>query len=196
MVICAQHGRDIRICGPCFKGEVKVNEPVVSHVEIHQNGESSVRYNPDPAWETEARLGELPFPDARAATAEDARKIEALKQRDALRKRLYEEDYEPVMATRIGDKDRERYIAHLGSLFADGYLDQQEFENLNDRACAAKTHGELTALLTDLPPVPSTGPVVPEQRRRLYLKLPSAYLVLTVAAILILFGFVLGELIR
>lgn len=71
--------------------------------------------------------------------------------------------------------DRERAVDVLRAGFGEGRLDQGEFEKRVGRAYAARTVGELTVLVGDLPqgPVPMTagsGAVVP----RTFLPVPPA----------------------
>jgi Domain of unknown function (DUF1707) len=57
--------------------------------------------------------------------------------------------------TRASDADRDRTVAALREHLAAGRLTLEEFEERMDKACAAKTLGELDSLMTDLP---ETGP--------------------------------------
>ena len=56
-----------------------------------------------------------------------------------------------VKAIRASDEDRERTAAALSGHYATGRLTLEEFKERLDRAYAAKTLGELSDLMTDLP---------------------------------------------
>jgi hypothetical protein len=60
---------------------------------------------------------------------------------------------------RASDADRDRVVDVLRDHGASGRLTTEELEERTDRALAARTHGELDRLLTDLP-------AVPDERRR------------------------------
>ena len=57
---------------------------------------------------------------------------------------------------RVGDSERSAALDRLGTLFADGYLDVSEFEELTGQSAVARTRGELTTLFDDLPAEPAT----------------------------------------
>ena len=84
---------------------------------------------------------------------------------------------------RVSDAERQAVADRLAEHFADGRLDQAEFDERVGRAMNAKTRADLAGLFDDLP---ETGaPAMPEQprRRRRYPILTVALLVLiTVAA--------------
>lgn len=84
---------------------------------------------------------------------------------------------------RISDADRAEVADHLSKQYSEGRLDQAEFNERLDRAMRAKTHSDLTWLLTDLPGVePARQPPRPPQRRRYFRIL---LLVAVVAAVFI-----------
>ena len=61
---------------------------------------------------------------------------------------------EPVNAqpaTRASDRDRDAVLQRVQQAFAEGRLDDTEFDQRMRAALTAKTHGELDVLLTDLP---------------------------------------------
>jgi hypothetical protein len=62
---------------------------------------------------------------------------------------------------RAADADRERFVEALRQHHVDGRLTVEELEERTERAYAARTYGDLDALATDLPPLPSTGPAPP-----------------------------------
>ena len=68
---------------------------------------------------------------------------------------------------RIGDADRDRVVAVLGQHLGLGHLTMHELENRLDTAYAARTRGELDAVLAGLPaigpprPLPSPPPSGP-----------------------------------
>jgi hypothetical protein len=65
---------------------------------------------------------------------------------------------------RLSDADRQAVTDRLSQHFADGRLDQAEFDERVGRAMTAKTQADLSGLFADLP---DTGaPAVPERPRR------------------------------
>ena len=54
-------------------------------------------------------------------------------------------------AFRVGDRDREQAVAVLQDAVGGGYIDLGEFEGRSQTVFAAKTRGELRAVLMDLP---------------------------------------------
>lgn len=52
---------------------------------------------------------------------------------------------------RVGDADRSAALERLGTYFADGYLDLQEFDDRTGRAATARTRADLEAVFADLP---------------------------------------------
>jgi len=58
---------------------------------------------------------------------------------------------------RAGDADRDDVVAVLREAFAEGRLDQAEFEDRLGRAQIAKTYADLSVLTADLPPISATG---------------------------------------
>ena len=76
---------------------------------------------------------------------------------------------------RVSDADRNAVAEQLGAHYADGRLDQAEFDERISRTMAAKTRGDLAGLFDDLPdPAPAGapgaagpgGPAMPYARRR------------------------------
>ena len=60
---------------------------------------------------------------------------------------------------RVSDADRNAVAEQLGAHYADGRLDQAEFDERISRTMAAKTRGDLTGLFDDLPePGPAGAP--------------------------------------
>ncbi|GAA1901253.1 DUF1707 SHOCT-like domain-containing protein [Williamsia serinedens] len=57
----------------------------------------------------------------------------------------------PDDATRVGNPERERAIAHLNDAFAQGYLDVAEFEERSERVYASRTRGDLRGVLEHFP---------------------------------------------
>jgi hypothetical protein len=55
------------------------------------------------------------------------------------------------LGVRVGDREREKVIAHLGQAFAQGYLSIPEYETRLDQALEAQTAGALNQPLSDLP---------------------------------------------
>jgi hypothetical protein len=65
----------------------------------------------------------------------------------------------PDAHIRVSDAERSAVADQLSAHFAAGRLDQAEFDERMSQAMAAKTRGELPALLADLPPaVPPPAP--------------------------------------
>jgi hypothetical protein len=64
-------------------------------------------------------------------------------------------------AMRAATVDRERAVDVLKAAFAEGRLDQEEYNDRMARAYAAKTYGELVALTGDLPAGPLPMPMPP-----------------------------------
>src|ERR1700733_9182028 len=65
---------------------------------------------------------------------------------------------------RVSDAERNGVAELLGQHYADGRLDQAEFDERVGRTMAAKTRGDLTGLFDDLPDTDSgtgTGPGAP-----------------------------------
>lgn len=77
----------------------------------------------------------------------------------------------PPPTQRIGDAERSRTCELLQSHFAVGRLDADELDERLGAAMAAKTHGDLRGILTDLPsiaphpPVPAPHPGPPSTGR-------------------------------
>ena len=73
---------------------------------------------------------------------------------------------------RAGHADRDEVVEVLKDAFVDGRLTKDEFGARADRALAARTRADLTALLADLPPLPAwpgpdpAGPVRPPAAAR------------------------------
>ena len=57
------------------------------------------------------------------------------------------------MKTRASDADRDRTVAALREHLAAGRLTIEEFDERLDKACAAKTLGELDEVMADLPAI-------------------------------------------
>jgi hypothetical protein len=58
---------------------------------------------------------------------------------------------------RVSDADRSAVAEQLGAHYADGRLDQAEFDERITRTMAAKTRGDLAGLFDDLPDPASAG---------------------------------------
>jgi len=54
-------------------------------------------------------------------------------------------------AVRIGDREREQAVAHLGRAFGEGRLDLNEYDERVASACSAETASDLLHLTADLP---------------------------------------------
>jgi Domain of unknown function (DUF1707) len=62
-------------------------------------------------------------------------------------------------AMRASDADRDSVVADLGEHFQAGRLTAAELDERTGRALTARTYGELTALLADLPAVRPASPI-------------------------------------
>jgi Domain of unknown function (DUF1707) len=85
------------------------------------------------------------------------------------------------------DDDRDQAISKLTNHFQAGRLTTEEFDERSGRALRARTQGELTALLADLPPdqAPVTDPVIGSRgvRSRLPARIPRIWVILIVIVI-------------
>jgi Domain of unknown function (DUF1707) len=61
------------------------------------------------------------------------------------------------LATRASDRERDAVVQRVQDAFAEGRLDDTEFDERSRAALTARTHAELDALLADLP-APATAP--------------------------------------
>jgi hypothetical protein len=78
---------------------------------------------------------------------------------------------------RVSDVERSQIADALSKHFADGRLDQAEFDERLQQAMAAKTRGDLGGLLTDLPPlVPPDDAYVHRHRGRIWLFVLGTFL--------------------
>lgn len=68
-------------------------------------------------------------------------------------------------AVRIGDREREQAVGHLGKAFAEGRLDLAEYDERVASAYAAKTANDLLHLTADLPQHPSSAAPAKQQSR-------------------------------
>jgi hypothetical protein len=73
---------------------------------------------------------------------------------------------QPDPDIRVSDAERAQMADVLANHFADGRLDQSEFDERMGKAMAAKHRRDLAGLLADLPPLPAPAPSAPELRRR------------------------------
>lgn len=82
---------------------------------------------------------------------------------------------DPTM--RVSDEERAQVSDALSKHFAEGRLDQAEFDERLHRAMSAKTRGDLAGLLTDLPPLVTAPPgSLHRHRTRLWLVVLGAFL--------------------
>ncbi len=63
-------------------------------------------------------------------------------------------------ATRASDRERDVVVQRVQDAFAEGRLDDAEFDERTRAALTARTHADLDALLADLPASPSAPPPV------------------------------------
>lgn len=83
---------------------------------------------------------------------------------------------------RVSDAERAEVVEELTKHFADGRLDQQEFDERVDQAMHAKTRADLSGLFDDLPHLRQERPE-PVRRRRHGALLLIALLVLAAATV-------------
>lgn len=84
---------------------------------------------------------------------------------------------------RIGDAERSKVGDELARHFAEGRLDEGEFNERLNIAMSAKTQGDLVGLLSDLPPaVPPQQPSMPQQKQ---LRRPSRVLGVVLLVLLV-----------
>lgn len=86
---------------------------------------------------------------------------------------------------RVSDAERSEVADELAKHYADGRLDEAEFNERLAQAMGAKTRGDLAGLLTDLPSSPPTAPVSappPRARRAAGLILVTVLVLSLVAA--------------
>jgi Domain of unknown function (DUF1707) len=96
----------------------------------------------------------------------------------------------PNSNLRVSDSERHEMADILGRHYADGRLDKNEFDERVGQAMAAKTHADLSGLLSDLPRVePVSGPMTPMPPRRRHRGLLELCLI---AAIVLAIGGVLA----
>jgi hypothetical protein len=94
-------------------------------------------------------------------------------------------DSPPRPALRASDADRERTAAALRRHHLDGRLDTDELQDRLGRCYAARTVGELAALVADLPEDQPPAPTAPARARRSGVPLvPVLLLALVVAGTL------------
>ena len=79
--------------------------------------------------------------------------------------------------TRASDKERDAVVQRVQDAFAEGRLDDTEFDERTRAALTARTHAELDALLADLPAAtaaPGSAPAVPGGPGRFAVALKSS----------------------
>jgi len=84
----------------------------------------------------------------------------------------------PESELRASDAERDEVAQVLSQHFAEGRLDQVEFDERLGRAMSAKTRGDLATLLLDLPSVGKPRPINAGQRRRSRIPVPLIAVVL------------------
>jgi hypothetical protein len=83
---------------------------------------------------------------------------------------------------RVSDADRQAVTDRLSQHFADGRLDQAEFDDRVERAMSAKTRGDLTGLFADLPEAGAPAVTGHPRRRHHPVLLLALFVVLASAA--------------
>lgn len=86
---------------------------------------------------------------------------------------------------RVGDAERSEMADSLSKHYADGRLDEEEFNDRLQRAMSAKTRGDLAGLLADLPPAtppPAPDPEVFHRRSRFALVALAVFLFFVAAS--------------
>jgi Domain of unknown function (DUF1707) len=72
-------------------------------------------------------------------------------------------DHEPEQPLRVGDRDRDAVVQRLQQAFAEGQLDDEEFDQRTRAALTARLSSDLATLTRDLPAVTATaGAVTPD----------------------------------
>ncbi|MET7424205.1 DUF1707 and DUF4190 domain-containing protein [Dactylosporangium sp. NPDC005555] len=69
----------------------------------------------------------------------------------------------PSPSFRASDADREAVVAHLSTALGEGRLSLAEFDARARHVYAARTWGELTHIVRDLPPLPVAAAETPRQ---------------------------------
>jgi hypothetical protein len=72
----------------------------------------------------------------------------------------------PDPQMRVSDAERSQVSETLSKHYSEGRLDEAEFNERLHKAMSAKTRGDLSGLLVDLPPVAAATPVVATRRHR------------------------------
>jgi hypothetical protein len=82
----------------------------------------------------------------------------------------------PTTATRASDRERDAVLQRVQEAFAEGRLDDTEFDQRMRAALTARTRAELDQLLTDLPEVtaPGTAPAISRGPGRFAIALKSS----------------------
>ena len=80
------------------------------------------------------------------------------------------------MNIRVSDAERNEMSDILAKHYADGRLDDEEFKSRMEKAVGAKTRGDLSGLLSDLPPLHEEEPA--RRRPRMPFRALSAILLL------------------
>lgn len=91
--------------------------------------------------------------------------------------------WEPDPQLRVSDAERASVADRLSKHYGEGRLDQAEFDERLDRAMKAKTHGDLSGLLADLPEDQPPGRPARQQHRSVARVLFLALLILVAAAV-------------
>lgn len=65
---------------------------------------------------------------------------------------------------RISDTDRERAMTDLGTHYAEGRLEHEEYDERLDAVWTARTAADLAVVFHDLPGLPAPAPSVPARR--------------------------------
>ena len=66
--------------------------------------------------------------------------------------------------TRASDRERDAVVQRVQDAFAEGRLDDAEFDERSRAALTARTHADLDALLADLPAAPAAPAPRPRSR--------------------------------
>ena len=68
---------------------------------------------------------------------------------------------EPSLSTRASDQERDAVVQRVQDAFAEGRLDDAEFDQRTRAALTARTHADLDTLLADLPAATATAGTAP-----------------------------------
>lgn len=95
---------------------------------------------------------------------------------------------------RIGDAERHEMSEMLSRHFAEGRLDESEFQERVEQAMRAKTRGDLRGLLSDLPPIGSASGAASVPQPRFHRRHRIARSIVLVTAAVLVIGALLSPM--